>query len=220
MSGDQDLLGFTFVASGDPLVRTLDDSVCHRACLSEWADRDRFVRAWNKEAMYSLGTAWFLDVRSDGKVHYLSGFDRCLNALRLKRSHLLPKHISRRRPLLKLRLTHGCKSPFTLKYNFSSAHSWPTAQQLGVSNDLADAIQEWVAQYHNLCETERTDEATVRAQWAELPKLGRDLWHQLCDEIGNRYRIVYLESGRIWEPEERDEPADAPESPIGSDSSG
>lgn len=212
ITGDQDLLGFTFVASANPIVRPLDDCVCHRQCLSEWNDRDLFVHAWNREAMYSLGTGWFLDVGADGWVSYLSGFDRLLYAFHIKRSHYLPKHISRRRPLVKMHLHHGCTTPFTLKYSYSSAHSFPTAQRLGLGHDLSATIELWVADYRSLCEAERTDNPNTRKQWKDLSTRGHEIWTKACNEVGDRYRIVYLDAGQIWEPEDRDEPRNAPES--------
>ena len=211
MTGDQDLLGFTFVASGNPIVRPLDDSVCHRQCLNEWKDRDVFVRAWNREAMYSLGTSWFLDVGADGCVSYLSGIRRLLYVLRLRRSQYLPKHISRHRPLVKMYLHHGCTTPFTLKYSYSFAHSFPSAQRLGIGDDLSAMIDMWVADYRSLCEAERTDAPSNRKQWEDLSTRGHEIWTNACNEIGNRFRIVYLDAGRIWEPEDRDDPNDATE---------
>ncbi len=109
--------------------------------MSEWSQRDRFVLSWNKEAMYSLGATWFLDINSRGQVHYLTALDRFRYALRLKQSRFLPKPISRRWPLLKFGLHNGCTTPFTLKYSYSYAHSWPSAQQLGVSAKLAARLR-------------------------------------------------------------------------------
>lgn len=213
MAGDQNLIGFTFVGSGNPIVQPLDDGVCHRECLNGWENRDRFVLAWNKEAMYSLGTDWFLDVNARGQVSYLSRFDCLLYALRCKRSPFLPKHISLRRPLLKLRLHYGCRTPFTLNYTFSFAHSSPAAREIGVSNGLASTIDQWLADYHALCAVERS--ATIPVRWEEVSKLGQNIWNRLCNEIGDRYRVVYIDSGRIWEPEDRDESSDVPESASG-----
>ena len=121
MHGDQDLLVFTLVASGNPIIRSFDDSVCHRRCLSDSNDRAELVRAelvraelvrdWNREAIYSLGISWFLDVAADGSVSYLSGLNRLLFGLRIKRSRYLPAHISRRRSLVKMYLHQGRLTP-------------------------------------------------------------------------------------------------------------
>lgn len=205
MTGDQDLLGFTYVATGIPIVKPLDDSVCHRKCMSEWSERDRFVLSWNKEAMYSLGATWFLDISSGGEVHYLTAIDRFRYALRLKQSRFLPKPISRRWPLLQFGLHNGCRTPFTLKYSYSHAHSSPSAQQLGVSAKLGSTIAEWLAEYHALCDGEPTADPTVKSRWINLSKCGREIWDSLCDEIGHRYRVVYLEPFCILEPESRDQ---------------
>jgi hypothetical protein len=212
MTGDQDLLGFTFVASGNPIIRPLDDSVCHRQCLSESSDRDKFVRAWNREVMYSLGTSWFLDVAADGNVSYLSGLDRLLYGLRIKRSRYLPARISRRRPLVTMYLYHGCQTPFTLKYSYSFAHSFPTLRKLGISSELSGMIDSWVADYLSLCENERADDLNMDTRWKANSTRGHEIWCKVCDEIGERYRIVYLDAGQIWEPEDRDVPRDAPQS--------
>ena len=203
MTGDQDLIGFTYVATGNPIVRPFDDSVCHRSCLSEWSERDSFVLGWNKEAMYCLGLKWFLDINSRGEVHYLTAFDRFRYTLRLKRSKFLPQPISRRWPLLKFGLHNGCKTPFTLHYKYSYAHSWPSAEQLGVSIQLAHSLAEWLAEYDALCAVERTDDPAIQNRWRKLSVCEREHWNSVCDEIGHRYRVVCLAPFCILEPESR-----------------
>ncbi|MEZ6121469.1 MAG: hypothetical protein R3C28_33610, partial [Pirellulaceae bacterium] len=165
-------------------------------------------------AMYSLGATWFLDINSAGKVYYLTAFDRLTYALRLKRSNFLPKHVSRRWPLLNFSLHHGCKTPFTLSYNFSYAHSWPTPKQLGVSTQLANTIDAWLEEYHALCNAECSDNASIMGRWINLSRCGREIWNALCDEIGNRYRVVYVALRCILEPESRDEQNAEPELPM------
>ncbi len=203
MKTGQDLLGFTFVTSGDPLVRPLDDSVCHRACLSQWSERDRFVRAWNKEAMYILGTKWFLDVNARGEVHYLTRLDRLRYAMGWKRSVLLPKPVSRTWPLLIFSLYNGCRTPFTLKYNHATAHSAPTAKQLGVRSQLVEAIDLWLGDYQALCDADCEADVSLPGRSRHITQRGREIWQALCDDIGDRYRVVHVAPGCILEPESR-----------------
>ncbi len=61
-------IGFTYLASSNPLVAQLDDTVVHQACLDSWEERDEFVAAWNREAKSVLSQE--LIVTKDGHVEY------------------------------------------------------------------------------------------------------------------------------------------------------
>src|SRR5262245_37647404 len=135
MIGRQDLIGFTAVFSGNPLVRRLDDGVCHSACLGRWEHRDEFVRAWNREAMYCLGPSWFLEVTRSGEVRYLSWLGQLLYRWGWKRSPLLPELIQRGRPLLKFRATYRGYSPLWVHTQYGCLHSNPQPEAIGLAPD-------------------------------------------------------------------------------------
>src|SRR5262249_37631926 len=151
MTSRQDIIGFTFVFSGHPVVRQLDDSVCHRDCLGHWEHRDEFVRAWNREAMYSLGPFWFLEVTRSGEVRYLSWLGRVLYRWGWKRSPLLPELIRRGRPLLKLQLINGSYSPLWVHKQYGRLHSNPQPEDIGLPPDSAAAVRVWFEQFVRLC---------------------------------------------------------------------
>jgi len=46
----EDTIGFSHLASSNPLILPFDDGVVHRQCISAWDQRDEFVAAWNSEA--------------------------------------------------------------------------------------------------------------------------------------------------------------------------
>lgn len=71
VSESDDIIGFTFLGSYDPLIQPLDDSVVHRTCLSRWKDRDAFVQAWNRAAgATQFGRNRQLTVDETGQVRY------------------------------------------------------------------------------------------------------------------------------------------------------
>jgi hypothetical protein len=74
MTSDQDLIGFTFLGSTNPLIRPIDDSVVHADCLSQHPQRDEIVAAWNGEAA-GCGPQWMLSV-SRGTVRHFTWLDR------------------------------------------------------------------------------------------------------------------------------------------------
>ena len=213
MTGRQDLIGFTFVCSGHALVRQLDDGVCHRDCLGRWGHRDEFVRAWNREAMYGLGPHWFLEVTRSGEVRYLSWLGRVLYRWGWKRSPLLPELIRRGRPLLKLQLTRGGYSPLWVHTRYGHLHSNPQPEDIGLPPEPAAAVRAWGEQFARLCKRLGGEDPPAAEEWGWLQGEGRRLWKVLSQQLGHRYRVVYLEPGGILEPEidaEPPAPADQP----------
>jgi hypothetical protein len=206
MSSSQNLLGFAKVCSDDPLVCLLDDSVCHQDCMSRWQHRDDFVRAWNRQAIYGLGPYWFLEVTRSGEVRYLSWIGRLLYRLGWKRSPLLPPLIRRDCPLLKLQLINGGYSPLWVSRGYSCfGQSNPEPEAIGLSPASAGAVRAWANRFRDLCAGHTSgrlgceDSATL-AEWEALGAEGLRLWEVLKQEVGHRYRVVYLDAGRIFEP--------------------
>lgn len=203
-AGGQALIGFTFVASTHPLVRPLDDGGCHCDCLNQWEHRDEFVRAWNREAMYALGPLWFLEVTPSGQVRYLTWLGRLLYRWGRKRSPLLPESIRRDRPLLKLQLTNGCRSPLWVHKQYGYLHSHPPPEAIGLTPDSAAAVRAWTERFAHLCNQSRIGHKPPVEEWDWFGPEGLRLWELLKKELGHRYRIVYLTPGHIFEPETLD----------------
>jgi hypothetical protein len=205
MTHRQDLIGFTAVFSGDPVVRRLDDGVCHRDCLGHWEYRDAFVRGWNREAMYSLGPFWFLEVTRSGEVRYLSRLGRMLYRWGWKRSPLLPELIHRSRPLLLFRATHRGYSPLWLHKRYGCLHDNPQPEAIGLPPESAAEVRAWAERYDELCDRSGGEDRPAAEEWEQFQAEGRRLWEVLKQGLGRRYRVVYLEVGRIFEPEARAE---------------
>jgi hypothetical protein len=45
------------------------------------------------------------------------------------------------------------------------------------------------------------EDSSTLAEWEGLRAEGLRLWEALKQEVGHRYRVVYLDAGRIFEPE-------------------
>jgi hypothetical protein len=45
------------------------------------------------------------------------------------------------------------------------------------------------------------EDSSTLAEWEALGLEGLRLWEVLKQEVGYRYRVVYLDAGRIFEPE-------------------
>lgn len=206
MTDRQDIIGFTAVFSGNPLVRRLDDGVCHRACLGRWEFRDEFVRAWNRVAMYGLGPSWFLEVTRSGEVQYLSWLGQLLYRWGWKRSPLLPNLIQRGRPLLRFRATYRGYSPLWVHKHFGWLHSNPQPEAIGLAPDLATVVRAWAERYDQLCDASRGDDRPSEEDWRRFQSEGQRRWELLKQQLGQRYRVVYLSAGSIFEPEDSAEP--------------
>lgn len=202
MTGRQNLLAFTFVGSRHPLVRQLDDSVCHQDCLGRWEHRDEFVRAYNREASYRLGPFYFLEVTSEGKVRFLSWLGRLLYRWGWKRSPLLPELIHPNRPLLKVQLIVGRDSPLWVRTRYGWQTSNPSPEAIGLPADLAAAIRTWAERFAQICPRSSEDDQSTDEAWQMLEAEGWRLWNVLVREVGHRYRVVYLVNGYIFEPED------------------
>ncbi|OVE75339.1 hypothetical protein BVX97_04970 [bacterium E08(2017)] len=65
------IIGFTFLDIRHRDFECLDDSACHRSCLSQWEKRDDFITFWNQQLRASLGfDAQQLFVDQSGLVDY------------------------------------------------------------------------------------------------------------------------------------------------------
>ena len=68
---ESNIIGFTFLDIRDRDFEYLDDSACHRSCLSQWDKRDDFITFWNQQMRASLGpNAPELFVNDAGLVDY------------------------------------------------------------------------------------------------------------------------------------------------------
>jgi hypothetical protein len=130
-----------------------------------------------------------------------------------KRSPLLPELIRRGRPLLKLQLTRGGYSPLWVHTRYGHLHSNPQPEDIGLPPEPAAAVRAWGEQFARLCKRLGGEDPPAAEEWGWLQGEGRRLWEVLSQQLGHRYRVVYLEPGRILEPEidaEPPAPADQP----------
>jgi hypothetical protein len=202
-----DLIGFGFYDSQHPLIQRMEGS-CHQSCLNRWTLRDEFVRAWNHEAQYYFSSR-LLEVTPAGKVQYLTRWGMFQYRCGWKKSPLLPKLIEFRRPLLTLRAIRGANSPLrrTTRFGFLSSAVQPEA--LSLSPTLAAAVRDWGDRLETLCEEYQTvsqgrfsnPPPEVNDWWKSFDIEGHRLWKLLHQELGRRYRVVYIMGRTIFEPE-------------------
>jgi hypothetical protein len=73
--GDEEIIGFTYIGTADPLLRRVDDWAAHRCCLELFPQRFELIAAWNAEAGRRLGRRWMLKITPAGEVSRLSWWD-------------------------------------------------------------------------------------------------------------------------------------------------
>lgn len=201
--GRGDVFGFTFLGSAHPLIQVLDDQVCHHSCLNRWVSRDNFVISWNREAKYRLGLTGMLDITRSGEVRYLTWVDKLAYYQGFKKSRWLPERIQRDHPLLVMKLVNSSESTgLWLQTQYGGGTRYPSPEAVGLCAETCAAIRDWVARYASHCVRSRQESRPAPEGWNSLGETGRQLWKVVSREIGNRYRVVYVGQGQVFEPED------------------
>lgn len=73
--GDEEIIGFTYIGTADPLLRQIDDWAAHRRCLEAFPQVAELVDAWNAEAARCLGRRWMLKLTTGGDIRRMSRWD-------------------------------------------------------------------------------------------------------------------------------------------------
>ncbi|MES2791653.1 MAG: hypothetical protein V4719_18685, partial [Planctomycetota bacterium] len=154
---------------------------------------------WNREAVYSLGSRYLIEVTRRGTARHLTWFGRQCWLRGFKRSALLPKLIRQDRPLLLLQLRKHCP-PLRLQIRFGQGAAYPHPEEIGASAETAEAMRIWHDNYGHV------KDGVWWENLAQCRTEGRRLWNRLRQQLGNRYHVVYDEGGQIFEPDVDFEP--------------